>query len=461
MRTLRKVALCITLPLGLGACKDFLTGPKLDNNPNQSSQATAGQLLSSVTANANILLNGPGTRLTAMWVQQMAGTDRQYQTFGLYQGLTESNYDVPWGSVYTGGGLVDVRNIESLVAGDRTYLGIAKVWEAIFVGNAADMWGDVPYKDVISGASVPTLDHQADVYAALQTKLSDAISDLGAGSGTGPGLVDLIYSGDRAKWIAAAHTLKAHLYLHTAKANAAAYASALTEAQQGITNASGNFLAWASAKAGEENLWNQFFRERDSYMRGGKFFVDLLKARNDPRLSQYFGLNGAGGYGGAAPGEGLDGAVHSWLSAARGDASFRQPFLTSDDNNLIIAEAQFRAGNTSAALATMNGVRSAYGMAAKTGLTGAALLTAILEEKYVANFQNVEAYNDYRRTCYPNITPASQTFGGNVPPRFYYASIELTANPNIPDIGSQPRRNAVDSPALTTAADGTACKGQK
>ena len=109
----------------------------------------------------------------------------------------------------------------------------------------------------------------------------------------------------------------------------------------------------------------------------------------------------------------------------------------------------------------MNAVRATYGLAAKTALTGAALLSAILEEKYIANFQSLEAYNDYRRTCYPNVAPASQQFGGNLPPRFYYASVELNANVNTPSLAQQPARNALDSPALTTAADGTACKGQK
>ena len=33
--------------------------------------------------------------------------------------------------------------------------------------------------------------------------------------------------------------------------------------------------------AGQQNLWNQFYRERDSYMRAGKWLVDLLKVRND------------------------------------------------------------------------------------------------------------------------------------------------------------------------------------
>ena len=463
MRIIRSLGAGLSLTLA-AACAPSLSGPKLDNDPNTPSSATSNQLLSSIQANGNILLNGPGTRLASMWVQQMAGTDRQYQSFGLYQGLTESNYDTPWGAVYTGGGLVDVLIIETnaRAAADRTYLGIAEVWEAILVGTAADLWGDVPYADVLAGASIPTLDKQADVYAAVQKVLDAAIADLNAGTGTGPGAVDLAYGGDRTKWIAAAHTLKARFYLHTAKANAAAYASALAEATQGVRTPTGNFYAWAADLAGQQNLWNQFFRDRDSYMRGGKVLVDLLTARSDPRLAQYFGKNGAGTYGGAAPGQNLNGNTMSWLSDTRGGAGFRQPFITSADNNLIIAEAQYRGASAATALATLNTERTAAGLAALPGTTaGTALLTAILDEKYIAQFQMLEAWSDYRRTCYPNITPASQAFSGNVPARFIYASSEITANSNIPALGSQPSRNQVDSPSLTTSADGTACKGQK
>ena len=463
MRIIRSIGAGLSLIIA-AACAPSLSGPKLDSDPNTPSSATSNQLLSSVQANANILLNGPGARLVSMWVQQMAGTDRQYQSFGLYQGLTESNYDTPWGAVYTGGGLVDIRIMEdnAKTAGDRTYLGIAEVWEAIFIGTAADLWGDVPYADVISGAAIPKLDKQADVYASVQKILDAAIADLNAGTGSGPGVVDLVYGGDRTKWVASAHTLKARYYLHTAKSNAAAYATALAEAQQGVRTPAGNFYAWAADLAGQQNLWNQFFRERDSYMRGGKQLVDLLTARADGRLAQYFGKNGAGGYGGAAPGQNLNGNTMSWLSDTRGGAGYRQPFITSADNNLIIAEAQHRGGNTAAALATLNIERAAAGIAALPGTASAtAVLTAILDEKYIAQFQMIEAYNDYRRTCYPNITPASNVFSGNIPPRFFYASVEITANANVPTLGSQPARNQLDSPALTTSVDGTACKGQK
>lgn len=465
MKITKRAARLAVLPLVLVAagCSDWLSGPEIDKDPNRASSATANQLLGGVQANATTILTGHLSRVLSMWVQQMAGTDRQYTGYDLYS-ITEGTFSGEFNSIYTGGGLVDLRAIqkEAQANGDRTYLGIAKVWEALLIGTAADLWGAIPYSEAANpDKPTPKLDTQAEVYAALQTLLDGAIADLASNTGVGPATADLLYGGDRTKWTQLARTLKARLYLHTAEVTPANYALALAQANQGISTAANDFRTYQTSAAGEQNMWYQFFRERDSYIRGGKFLVDLLVARGDPRLGQYFGRNGSGGYGGARPGENLDDLRHSWLSSSRGDAAFRQPVVTWAETQLIIAEAQYRAGNVVAAQAALNAVRTSAGMpAVAPTVVGPALLTAILQEKYIVLFQNIEAYNDYKRTCYPNVTPASAAFNGNVPARLYYSSDERNANPNIPLPSAQPRRNAND-PVTPTAPDGSACLGQR
>ena len=167
--------------------------------------------------------------------------------------------------------------------------------------------------------------------------------------------------------------------------------------------------------------------------------------------SEFFGAASdapGGAILGAEPGEEFDG-TEAWLSATRGAPEFRQPVLTFAENQLIRAEAQYRTNAQPAALATMNAYRASVGLGAKNGLTGAALLQAIMEEKYVALFQNTEVWNDYRRTCYPNLTPASGTF---VPARLVYGTDERRANPNIPSPSQQPKRNQDDPPTATSTS---------
>ena len=73
------------------------------------------------------------------------------------------------------------------------------------------------------------------VYTDLLALLDKAIADLGGG-GTGPAGHDLVYGGSAAKWIEAAHTLKARIYLHQVeKLGNAQYTSALAEARKGIS----------------------------------------------------------------------------------------------------------------------------------------------------------------------------------------------------------------------------------
>jgi hypothetical protein len=454
------------------ACSDFLSGDKLDFDPNRPTSAEAAQLFTAVQVNSYYVVGGHAARVLAMWMQQMAGTDRQYQGLDNYI-VTEGNFG-EYSSAYTGAGLIDMRAIEADAeeSGNRILGGITKVWEALVMSFLADMYGDASYSEAVNGNDFPTpaLDAQADIYAALQTLLDGAISDLQSGQGA-VGNLDLSLGGDETAWIGVANTLKARIYLHTAETNPSAYTQALSAlctgatlatCTKGITSSAGDLNEYHSGASGEENIWWQFIaRDRDSYMRPGKFLVDLMNSRSDSRRPEYLQLNGNGTYGGAAPGEGLNTDIHSNLGLTRLDPGYLQPILTYQEALAIIAEAAYRGNNIALARQALDALRATYGGGAIGGtLSGNALLVKVLEEKYIALFQNYEVYNDWKRTCYPNLTPATQAAGGNIPARFTYPVAERTSNPNIPLSGEQPRRNAND-PVTATSADGTACKGQK
>ena len=441
--------------LVVAACSDFLSGEELTTDPNRPNEATTDQLLTAVQVQQFIQHTGALARLHSMWTQQMAGTDRQYIQQAEYE-LTEDDFSDEWNGFYGGGGLQDIRLIQARAdtANDPVYRGIARVWEALTIGTAASIWGDIPYSEAIAGIDNPALDAQPDVYAAIQVLLDEAIADLESGTGTGPGAVDMVYGGDPDLWIALAHTLKARFYLHTAEQNPSAYADALAEAQLGIADSTGDFKTLHTDAATEANIWHQFFRDRDSYMRAGKTLVDTMVARNDPRLPNYFARNQAGQFVGADQGE-PQGPQHSLPSALRLSPSYRQPVVTWAENQLILAEAAFRTGNSGLATTALNAVRAGVGLA-PTGASGNALLHAIMIEKWITLFQNIESLNDYRRTCSPNLTPAGDASA--IPGRIFYAFSERNTNPNIPAPEAQEERNPLD-PANTSSAMGGACIG--
>jgi hypothetical protein len=159
--------------------------------------------------------------------------------------------------------------------------------------------------------------------------------------------------------------------------------------------------------------------------------VGIMKAQNDPRLPDYFGKNTTGGYGGYDVATQKTVGEPSPISGSnRNTPTFPQPIITYDENQLILAEADFKAGNVPVAAIELNNVRARYGKSAIAVPT----LDNIMTEKYIALFQNVESWNDYKRTCLPALTPA---LGKSVVPgRLPYGSTELQTNPNAkPDPG--------------------------
>jgi hypothetical protein len=434
--------------LGVTGCGDFLTGPKLSDNPNRPTAATNANLLVASQTNLAGIIEGHLGRTICVWMQQCAGTRLQYNSLGQYI-VGDDDYFIPWSQIYGAGGLFDLRLLQrqALATGDSAYAGVAKVLEAWYVGLATDVWGDVPYSQAADSTfATPVLDPQDQVYAALQLKLDEAIASMNAANpGVNlPGGEDLVYGGDLAKWTALANTLKARYYLHTAeRAGAPAYAAALIAATAGISAPENDYLAYHSGTLTESNLYSQFTTSWTDYLSAGKALLDLLQSTGDARLSQYFAPNASGNFVGAAPGEDI-GVGPSPLSATRLDPGFREPLASWAENQLIIAEAANQAGDDGTARTSLDAVRADAGLAPiGAGVSGPALLQAIMTEKYIRLFQNPEAWSDYRRTCLPALVPApGSTF---IPGRLVYPLSERNANTSIPDGG--PLRNANDPTA--------------
>lgn len=443
------VALWTALPIVAAAgCSDFLKGGELTNNPNSPTTANISQIFVSTEVAFWSQQTQSLPRTVAMWTQQLQGVARQALGTYEYTAVNEGTFDGEFILPYISGGLIDLRRVDSLaIAGsDPLYLGIAQVIEAMEIGTTADMWGDIPYTEAARPDSFPDpqLDAQLGVYDALQALLSEAITNLGL-PGVGPQDAELVYGGDAAAWTALAHTLKARLYLHTAEVNGTeAYAAALAEAQLGIGSSSGDYtVPFTGALQGESNPWWQFMnanggtgRDGDIIATSDTYLYTLLDDLGDPRRDELYDLaNKAGGY----------------LSDVRSQPAFPQPIVTYNENLLIMAEAQFQTGDEPGALASLNAERAAWGTATPwhsaitlpaVSASGTALLQAIMTEKYITLFQNVEAWNDYKRTCIPALVPAHGASA--IPARLLYGVTERQTNPNVPQPSTQPARNAND-----------------
>jgi hypothetical protein len=286
------------------------------------------------------------------------------------------------------------------------------------------------------------------------------------------GVIDLVYAGNKAKWVAAAHTLKARFYMHWVEAQltggtsataaqTACGGSCLTKARDeallGIQTAADDFRTFHSTASTEWNFWYQFMVvARAGDFAAGQTMIDTLKVRRttlgDQRVRAYYdSVTITGGFdfrGGDRNGNTPTGQI-SLLSATRLGQGYRQPIVSAAENFGLLAEAQARLANDGAALTALNQAKAASAAqngvavpAAPAGLAGAALLREIKVEEWIGKFETIEVWNDYKRNCQPSITPAGTAT--DLPGRLLYGSGERNANPNIPAPSQQPARNRND-----------------
>jgi hypothetical protein len=382
---------------------------------------------------------------------------------------------------------------------DSIYIGIGKVYEALVIGNAASIWGDIPYREAADSTNeTPAFDPQLQVYADVLAQLDSAIFFLAAtpaAPNVGPPAdnSELVYTDRGTNTVAlaqtytqVAHSLKARYYMHLAEVDPANYALALAEVPLGINTPANDMLWFHDQSPSGQNVWWQFMSARGDIAPGAAL-VEILKRRiaagveNEERLRFYFLPAGAGtaatdffGFrpGGTtnfqtAPGvyngngaPGTSPAAYSafnFINNGIDPGDVRMPAVTFAETQLIGAEAAFQTGGQGAAQPFLDAARAnrSYGARGATPIAFAPLapvpatLENIMEEKYVTLFLNIEAWNDYKRTCLPALAPAPSSTASTVPGtnpvpgRLPYGITEINANPNAPNV-SPIGRNAND-----------------
>lgn len=468
----------VLLAVFSAACNDFIQGPGLTENPNSPTEGGAPQQLVAVHQRMTTLFEGQLARTASIYTQQTIGTFNQQLSNTRYQ-YSESDFSGFFSGFYTGGGLVAIRNVQTLSAeaGDQLLEGIAKIWEGLAIGTAASIWGDIPYSEALTDKVSPKLDAQQDVYTAVQAELDDGIATLQSASSTGNcDPADLIYCASTipraqqiSRWIAAAYTIKARFYLDLVEREGnSAYTSALNAAQQGILEAPtsatqamhgqapGDFRMFhGTSQDVDSNIWAGFLGQRED-LALGEAFRNVLATRNDPRLAAYFTPNSSGNYIGRDQNNNVVGTGTSAVvnQPVRRALNFRQPIVTWAENQLILAEAKFKLNGADAALPHVNAVRTAVGMPA----LGAVTFQDVALEKYIAMFQNIAVWSDWKRNCLPVLIPNAQSGLSEVPGRIPYGSAERLNNPNLPTpseypaktTGSSAQRNWNDPQACPT-----------
>lgn len=463
-RALATFALVTAMSVG---CNSFLTGDKLSSNPNKPVSASPDQLLIGIEVSLMANWEAYPMNLLPLWAQQIQGVQRQWQSYSNYgSGTDNQTADGLWKPIYGGGGLADIRRAEAelkATPGRDAMYGELQVIEALNMGTAADIWGDIPYNSAFVSVN-PEFDKQSDVYAHVQAVLDSAITSLAAG-GSGAA-ADLFFQNDFSRWAAAAHTLKARFYMHTAETGPGVYDVTIlqkvkTETALGIADTAGSWRTIHTSTTGEQNLFYDFLQgARKGDVEPSAIHIAYAKAlHDDVFLAATYVKNSSGQYVGSSAGASVGATVSSFaigIDQSLGVVAYAE-------NILLAAEADYRLGNVALAGTELNTERAAYGEAGPAVVPGGTngLLIGILQEKYVRLFLNPEVFFDYLRTCVPNIPLPVDKKQPYVQARLPYGYTEEITNTNFPYPSGTPQPSAnANFPKLSVDPSGATCAGQ-
>lgn len=455
----------VLLLLFVSAC-DGLTD--LNENPNDPTNVPERLQLPALQSNFSYtIIGGEPSRYPSLLIQQLG-----------YSGVapTEFNYDIKASTVnniWEFNAYPDVLKNARILASQAeentnyAYAGIARVIQAWTLSIMTDLFGDIPWSEAFNPENTrPTYDTQEQVYNAVFELLDAAIADFGKESLTTPGAdSDLIYQGDMERWRRLAHTLKARLLMHLSRAPGYTEEEQATQAlaalQSGFQSNADDADFQYYETSGAENPWYQWTIDGkwNTNNQLSETYVELLKSRNDPRLpiqARPVGAVNANGivdnfnpdsifYAGQPIDEDGVGAVNvSSIGAFYSAPDAALNLISYASSEFVKAEATLITSGAGAAQPIYeNAIRAnmqklgvpeaeidAY-VSSRPALTDPSVnpLEEIIVEKYIANFLNVEAYNDFRRTGYPALQP--MTFEPKVdviPVRFPYPDSELSRN---------------------------------
>jgi hypothetical protein len=454
---MKKIYLYFTLVLVLMStgCEDFVEG--YDESPNAPSEVTPSVLLTASEAAVTFFYTSQPARAASIFVQSAAGvTDQAKDQYQLYN-LNENSVGNEWNGIYSDCLETTEYLIQNFGEESPYYRGMGKVIQALAMGMVTDYWGDVPYTEALKGLSGgealnPGPDSQESILNSIQQLCDEAIADFQVDASENafvPGADDILLNGDMSRWEMTAWLLKARyanrLSGKDATGSATDVLNFLDEAYStGMTSNEQNFLGKTGESSTDLNQWKAF-QETRGYMRAGGFLVDLMVAQDDPRLPYYFAEVDGGGYEGSHIGEDNASASQfgSWLMTQGQDF----PLLTYFEAKFLEAEAALRASDPDRAATAYNAavVASVNFFTGEepdaTFINNVASETAasidletIMTQKYIGMFTQPEAWADYRRTGYPNLSPEPRGAINQIPARYPTPLDERLYNPNMTSI---------------------------
>jgi len=445
----------LSLVVAIGACDKGLT--ELNINPNDPVDVGAEYLFTNAVEAAVSRVTGAYLNLdiTGLWIQHYV--EHLYTEEDVYE-IRESIVDGHWTNFYAGP-LEDFQEVimegEELNRPNVKAMGmIMKAWTAQVV---TDLWGDIAYSQALRGRDPDApltveFDTQEEVYNQLLAEVTEAAAMID------PSAVriergDLIYGGagkqiQMERWRKFANSLRMRMAMRLSEVAPARAQSEFVNAYQAggfESNDDAAVLQYLDNGVNRHPI-HVYELSRDDHSVSGTL-IDTLKHLNDPRLPVYALPNKFGEYWGAPNGDMYDPELDSIsrIGDFYSSADSKGVLMSYAELLFLQAEAAERGWIAADPAALYEaGIRAAMefnkidaaaidAYLAQPVITyqgGMAGRRQIALQKWIALFGNgPEAYAEWRRTGWPELTPGPDAKNdGQIPRRLFYPASELGLN---------------------------------
>ncbi|MDR1454370.1 MAG: SusD/RagB family nutrient-binding outer membrane lipoprotein [Tannerella sp.] len=479
----------------LFSCSDEVLDSINRDNDHPKSVESKYILAEVLTSTAFYNIGGDLNTYLATYIEHEVGIHNQlyYAETRMGEPSSSSTFNNVWENLYRS--LRDARIVIDQCSdggrdeGNRVTRGIAEVLAAYNSALITDMFGDAPWVEAAlvdeSGLPkfmTPKVDRQEDIYRQIMQLLDDAIADLQGSDSSPVGNYDLLYSGDKSKWLKLAYGLKARYTLHllTRATGLEAELDRILDYVSSSFASAADQAAFNIYDASNMNPLFDFQWSRDG-LAASRSLSEKMVERNDPRLRRVFVDNNWSQIAG-------DPEADNYFMAPNGTPEQLQAhyntsifvysqlastmFLSYHELLFIKAEALARKGSPEAesvlreaviaAMAnTEASVAAAFGAPEVNRYGGleettdpiepdeaaeyfdtevkprfdAEPLKEIMIQKYLAFFgasgESTEAYNDIRRLKALNEPFITLANPGKFPLRCGYGNSDTTTNPNV------------------------------
>lgn len=297
MKKILIIILTIALIPIINSCSDF---EEINESPNNVSSISPNFLLTTNTTNLASIYSNFGhfnSRIATLMQYYQVGDGYKSEEFNaLYWKPGGHSY---WGAVYSS--LVDVKAMSDLSVeeGNLFIEATALVYRAVFMDFITKVYGDAPFSEtnqLDEGIVFPKYDQQKEIFETILIDLKTAKNMIEGLPGSEVPVLDgydLLYNGDKSKWIKFINSLRIRmcLLLNNKKGELSVDIDAeFRDAAQNVFTSSAdnavlNYIGTAGSNSYQLGPLNS--SEVSYAKRMGNGFLNSLRQQNDPRMYRW------------------------------------------------------------------------------------------------------------------------------------------------------------------------------